>query len=94
MLPIKGSISSSVIVPTGQEQGQYKRAGIFHSLSGHLGSKEGTERLAEALLNPGYYVGTDAFASFIENSRYEKEHLVSNIVCFFPFRILLLDKDS
>jgi len=79
MLPIKGSISGLMVVPTGQEQGQYKRLGTFDSLSGRYAS-EGTMRLAEALLNPEYSAGTDAFASLIDNSSYEKEHRVLNIV--------------
>jgi hypothetical protein len=85
MLPIRafrGSIESILglmVVPTGQEQGQYQRIGMFDSLSGSYAS-EGTQRLAEILLNPEFSAGTDAFAGFIDNSRYEKEHWVLNIV--------------
>jgi hypothetical protein len=82
MLPIRGSIESIsglMVVPTGQEQGQYKRLGMFDSLSGHWAS-EGTQRLAEVLLNAEYSANSDVFAGFINNSGYEKEHWVSNIV--------------
>jgi hypothetical protein len=79
MLPIKGSISGLMVVPTGKEQGQHQRIGMFDSLSGRYASK-GTLRLAENLLNLECSVGTDTFASVIDNSGYEKEHWVLNNV--------------
>jgi hypothetical protein len=79
MLPIKGSISGLMVVPTGKEQGQYQRIGMFDSLSGRYASK-GTLRLAGNLLCPECSAGTDTFASVIDNSGYEKEHWVLNIV--------------
>jgi len=79
LLPVKGSISGLVIVPTAQEQGQYKRVGLFKSLQG--GHKnDGTQELTTILMNPEYPAGTDAFADFTNNSMFEKEHWVLNIV--------------
>jgi hypothetical protein len=82
LLPTRGltdSISGLMVVPTGQEQGQYKRVGIFEAFSGCYAS-EGTRRCVRALLNPEYPAGRDAFARFIDNSGYDKEHWVLNIV--------------
>ncbi|TVY44704.1 hypothetical protein LOCC1_G004620 [Lachnellula occidentalis] len=78
VLLIRGLIFGLVIVPTGQEQGQYRRVGLFRSPRDY--QRGGAQELAPILMNPEHCAGTDAFAGFLDDSRYEKEHWILNIV--------------
>lgn len=77
LLPIAGSVYGLILVPTDQEQGQYRRLGLFNSLPDfpwHI------QELGDIMMNPEYSAGTDAFAGFNNNGKYELEQWVLNIV--------------
>ncbi|CZR67321.1 uncharacterized protein PAC_17220 [Phialocephala subalpina] len=77
LLPISGSICGLILVPTDQEQGQYRRVGLFASL---LDSSWGIQELGDIVMNPEHSAGADAFAGFNDSGKYEVEQWVLNIV--------------